>query len=183
MTRHSKNNTASSVFTYAEREKLKYGTQRGHMACKECFYENILAQKRDIARNIKLAEEQQKADELERANKGAQAQLALVKEFEEAQMNGSRSTRSAGSEGSPSMQEEADRKPKVFRMTAEAIAARQEMERQQALEKMDKDAAEKGKAKLPSFWIPHLTPEVKASNIDTSKTQPVCTGSNPPHAI
>jgi hypothetical protein len=28
MTRHSKNNTASSFFTSAEREKLKYGTQR-----------------------------------------------------------------------------------------------------------------------------------------------------------
>jgi hypothetical protein len=28
MSRHAKNNTASSYFTYAERQKLKYGTQK-----------------------------------------------------------------------------------------------------------------------------------------------------------
>ncbi|KAI8055464.1 hypothetical protein BDF22DRAFT_742051 [Syncephalis plumigaleata] len=209
MTRHSKNNTASSVFTYAEREMLKYGTQRkrlgrdsmrdydacflclhtvrdplccpqGHLGCKECFYENILAQKREIARNIKLAEEQQKAEQA--SSNGAQAQQALIKEFEGAQMSTNKSTPASSNGESPFSREETSER-KVFRMTAEDITARQEMERQRTIEQMDKVTAEKNKAKLPSFWIPHLTPEVKTNSVDTSKTQPTCTGSSPPHPI
>ena len=74
MTRHSKNNTTAGSFTYAERQKLNYGTQssrcskdslrllthcflclkvaiepnccpEGHLACRSCFLEDILAQK------------------------------------------------------------------------------------------------------------------------------------------
>ncbi|KAI9597897.1 hypothetical protein BDF19DRAFT_432984 [Syncephalis fuscata] len=209
MTRHSKNNTASSVFTYAEREKLKYGTQRkrigrdsmrdydacflclqtardplccpqGHLACKECFYENILAQKRDIARNLKLAEEQAKEEEADRTIKGKQAQLALVKEFESAQMNRKKTAQNTSSGMPESIEATAQ---KIFKMNAEDIAARQEAERQRTIEAMEKDAAEKNKAKLPSFWIPHLTPGVKGNTIDTSKTQPICTGSNTLHTI
>jgi nitric oxide synthase-interacting protein len=94
MSRHSKNNTASSVFTYAERAKLDYGTQKqrlgsdslrkfdacflcltvardpvcwylhiyptlsskGHLACKECFLSNILAQKKEILSTEKTIE-------------------------------------------------------------------------------------------------------------------------------
>lgn len=74
MTRHSKNNTSSAVFTHAERERLSYGTQRmrctadslrpvtccfvclhparepnccsqGHLACRVCFLESIQTQR------------------------------------------------------------------------------------------------------------------------------------------
>ncbi len=75
MTRHSKNNSSSGAFSYAERQKLpQYGTQairctsenlravtqchlclqeakqpnccsQGHLACRECFLQDILAQK------------------------------------------------------------------------------------------------------------------------------------------
>jgi nitric oxide synthase-interacting protein len=70
MSRHSKNNTALGFFTYAERQKLNYGTQKlrlgreslrdfdacilclqkarnpvicpkGHLMCKECIYESV----------------------------------------------------------------------------------------------------------------------------------------------
>lgn len=70
MTKHSKNNTASSVFSYAEYKKLDYGTKRqrlgnesmrqfdacslclqrardsvccnsGHLFCKECIYNDL----------------------------------------------------------------------------------------------------------------------------------------------
>ena len=70
MTKHSKNNTASSIFTYAEYKKLDYGTKRqrlgnesmrrfdacalclnrareplacqeGHLFCKECVYTDL----------------------------------------------------------------------------------------------------------------------------------------------
>ena len=82
MSRHSKNNSAGSVFTYAEKQKLSYGTQKsrlgrdsmrkldccylclnvarnpcvcpkGHLACKECIISNILSQKEAIKKEKK----------------------------------------------------------------------------------------------------------------------------------
>ena len=84
MPRHSKNNTAGSFFTAHEKEQLKeYGTQsrrlgkdsftnfdccslclktlrdpqscqKGHLFCKECIFENMLAQRKTIKREKKL---------------------------------------------------------------------------------------------------------------------------------
>ncbi|KAF9648242.1 hypothetical protein BDM02DRAFT_3240904 [Thelephora ganbajun] len=77
MTKHSKNNTASSVFSYAEYKKLDYGTKRqrlgnesmrpfnacslclerartplacseGHLFCTECVFMDLVTQSRDI---------------------------------------------------------------------------------------------------------------------------------------
>lgn len=110
MSRHSKNNTSGSVFTYHERKRLKYGTiserlggesqkeydscslclhtlkepmawyvlllyivlremkqltcgnysKKGHVFCKECIYEYLLAQKKELARQTDLYEQQEK---------------------------------------------------------------------------------------------------------------------------
>ena len=84
MPRHSKNNTAGSFFTAHEKQQLKeYGTQtkrlgkdsfrnfdccslclntlqdpqscqKGHLYCKECIFENLLTQKKNIKRDKKL---------------------------------------------------------------------------------------------------------------------------------
>ncbi|KAJ2759473.1 hypothetical protein IWQ56_004728 [Coemansia nantahalensis] len=96
MVRHSKNNTASSVFTYAERKMTEYGTQRrrlghdakrsfdtcylclrtarapimlctqGHVSCRECVLAGILEQKQAIARAEQRLEKQQQKDAAER---------------------------------------------------------------------------------------------------------------------
>jgi nitric oxide synthase-interacting protein len=79
--RHSKNNNDLAFFTYDERKKLGYGTQKerlgkdsikpfdscciclqpiidplscnkGHLFCKECIFECLLAQKKDIKRFV-----------------------------------------------------------------------------------------------------------------------------------
>lgn len=82
MSRHSKNNTSTSVFTYRERQMIKdYGTQKarigldsckkfdectlcllkaqdpytcqeGHIFCKACIIESMVEQKKDIASKI-----------------------------------------------------------------------------------------------------------------------------------
>jgi nitric oxide synthase-interacting protein len=54
---------------------------KGHLACKECFYENILAQKKDIERALKQAEAQKRKEKIR------QAQEILLKEFEQTLTN------------------------------------------------------------------------------------------------
>ncbi|KZT55230.1 hypothetical protein CALCODRAFT_524606 [Calocera cornea HHB12733] len=115
MTRsHSKNNTASSVFTYAEHQKLSYGTQRqrlgadsmrafsacalclsrarepvccgkGHLYCRECVLEDLVKQKRDIGRWEKRRLALAREEEREREKKAAEARERVLREFERRQ--------------------------------------------------------------------------------------------------
>ena len=91
MTRHSKNNTTAGSFTHAERQKLSYGSQSarctrdslrpfthchlcletardpnscsmGHVACRSCYLEDILAQKNNF--KVKKAEYEIKIAEI-----------------------------------------------------------------------------------------------------------------------
>ncbi|KAJ3323207.1 hypothetical protein HDU76_013697 [Blyttiomyces sp. JEL0837] len=79
MSRHSKNNTSLAFFTSAERERLTYGTQ------KECIFENILSQKREIARLQKLSETQRQLidDEIRRREEALKD--AEIERFERTQ--------------------------------------------------------------------------------------------------
>ncbi|KAL8107850.1 E3 ubiquitin-protein ligase CSU1 [Apium graveolens] len=101
--RHSKNNNDLAYFTYDEKKKLGYGTQRerlgkdsikpfdscslclkpvidpmscqkGHIFCKECILECLLAQKKDIQRKTAAHAMQQKQDKEDEEEK-----LALQK--------------------------------------------------------------------------------------------------------
>eukprot|EP00898_Chlorokybus_atmophyticus_P003671 jgi/Chlat1/4304/Chrsp29S04472 len=107
--RHSKNNNDRGQFTYEERRKLRYGTQAerlgkdsikafdacclclhtasdplacqsGHLFCKECIYECLLQQKKDIKRQQEAYSQQLLADEAEaaaRANAHREKELEL----------------------------------------------------------------------------------------------------------
>ncbi|XP_072974790.1 E3 ubiquitin-protein ligase CSU1 [Typha angustifolia] len=96
--RHSKNNNDLAFFTYEEKRKLGYGTQRerlgkdsikpfdacclclkpfidplccqkGHVFCKECILECLLAQKKDIKRKLAAHAAQQKQEREEEEEK------------------------------------------------------------------------------------------------------------------
>lgn len=96
--RHSKNNNDLAFFTYDEKKKLGYGTQKerlgrdsikpfdacclclkpyidplccqkGHVFCKECILECLLAQKKDIQRRLAAHVTQQKHDKEEEEEK------------------------------------------------------------------------------------------------------------------
>ncbi|KAF9207352.1 hypothetical protein BGZ59_011185 [Podila verticillata] len=115
MSRHSKNNTARGHFTYAEMQMLDYGTKKqrlgrdsmrdfdacflclqtardpvccleGHLSCKECIYENILAQKLEIERQTKLLALQEAQAQKEQEQKEELAQQIILNEFEKSHM-------------------------------------------------------------------------------------------------
>jgi len=111
MSRHAKNNTASSYFTYHERKKLDYGTKQqrlgkdslqrfdcccltlqpavfpvvtpeGYLFSKEAIYENLLEQKKEYSRTLKLWKEQQKRIALAEKEKEQEKVEKEVKKFE-----------------------------------------------------------------------------------------------------
>ncbi|KAI5115445.1 hypothetical protein M0805_006759, partial [Coniferiporia weirii] len=115
MTKHSKNNTASSIFSYHEYKRLNYGTQRqrlghesmrqydactlclqkardpvlcndGHLFCKECIYTDLLKQKKDIGRQKARLDALKKEAEEERKRVQAEARERVLKEFERGQL-------------------------------------------------------------------------------------------------
>ncbi|KAF5325225.1 hypothetical protein D9619_009715 [Psilocybe cf. subviscida] len=115
MTKHSKNNTASSTFTYAEYRKLDYGTKRqrlgnesmrrfdacalclnrareplacneGHLFCKECVYTDLLSQKNAIKRQKQKIEALKKEAEEERARAREAARQRVLLDFERGQL-------------------------------------------------------------------------------------------------
>ncbi|KAI6041455.1 hypothetical protein EDC04DRAFT_2668193 [Pisolithus marmoratus] len=116
MTKHSKNNTASSVFSYAEKQKTEYGTRRqrlgnesmrnfdacalclqrardpvacdqGHLFCKECVYTDLLAQKRDMKRQKERLEKLKKEADEEKDRALEAARERVLKDFEQGQLS------------------------------------------------------------------------------------------------
>ncbi|KAL0567668.1 hypothetical protein V5O48_014332 [Marasmius crinis-equi] len=115
MTKHSKNNTASSIFSYAEYKKLDYGTKRqrlgnesmrqfdacslclnkarepvscneGHLFCKECVYTDLLTQKKDIKRQKEKLEALKREAEEERLRAKEAARERVLADFEKGQL-------------------------------------------------------------------------------------------------
>ncbi|KAJ2524847.1 hypothetical protein GGI11_000528 [Coemansia sp. RSA 2049] len=110
MVRHSKNNTASGVFTYAERQMVDYGTKskrlgvdskrpfdachlclntariptvcaRGHIFCKECVVANILEQKQSIQSLQREYKDHMKREKLRAEAERAQADAREVQRY------------------------------------------------------------------------------------------------------
>jgi nitric oxide synthase-interacting protein len=110
MTRHSKHNTTSGSFTYAERQKLSYGTQsarctketlrplthchlclemarepnscpQGHLSCRSCVLEDILAQKNSCKERKAEYEKEIREREEKRREEEEVKRLNNLKEF------------------------------------------------------------------------------------------------------
>ncbi|MQL87176.1 hypothetical protein Taro_019716 [Colocasia esculenta] len=109
--RHSKNNNDLAFFTYDEKRKLGYGTQRerlgkdsikpfdacslclkplvsplccpkGHVFCKECILECLLAQKKDIQRKLAAHAAQQKQEQDEEDEKQMMQRARQLDDFD-----------------------------------------------------------------------------------------------------
>ncbi|KAM1033357.1 hypothetical protein ACFX13_037672 [Malus domestica] len=110
--RHSKNNNDLAFFTYDEKKKLGYGTQRerlgrdsikpfdacclclkpfidpmccqkGHVFCKECILECLLSQKKDIHRKLAAHTAQQKQEKNEEDDRLMQQKARELEAFDQ----------------------------------------------------------------------------------------------------
>ncbi|XP_020256464.1 nitric oxide synthase-interacting protein [Asparagus officinalis] len=110
--RHSKNNNDLAFFTYDEKKKLGYGTQKerlgkdsikpfdacslclkpfidplscqkGHVFCKECIFECLLSQKKDIQRKLTAHVSKQQQEKEEEEEKLAQQKARELDAFDQ----------------------------------------------------------------------------------------------------
>ncbi|KAI8088680.1 uncharacterized protein BX664DRAFT_385299 [Halteromyces radiatus] len=201
MPRHSKNNTAGSVFTYHEAKALDYGTKRarlgresfrdfdacylclqtarepvtcskGHLACRECYYESYLQQKQAIKREQVLLEQRLADLDDQKLKDDLAAKQALLDEFEKTQTsvlgrrnNGNMDTNSTSLEpGSPT------------------VGSKRKLD---TTETQDKKQTSKEKLKS-SFWLPTMTPVAdtqKKDEIKPIQTQPLCRATKDDHPL
>ncbi|KZT08050.1 uncharacterized protein LAESUDRAFT_649504 [Laetiporus sulphureus 93-53] len=213
MTKHSKNNTASSIFSYAEYKKLDYGTQRqrlghesmrpfdacslciqkardpvacnkGHLFCKECVYTDLVTQIEDIKRQkVKLEVLKREAEE-ERQRAREAARERVLLDFEKGQL-GLASQPTITTSGAEAKEPRGTKRKFDFSSTAVETLAREAEEA--ALCQIEQEQAEALKHKLPDFWLPSLTPTYTSSGTPTSltdvKIQTTCHGGSPVHPL
>ncbi|KAJ2796264.1 hypothetical protein H4S07_006272 [Coemansia furcata] len=202
MVRHSKNNTASGVFTYAERQMVDYGTKTkrlgsdskrafdacylclatartpmvcpsGHISCKECVMQSILEQKKTIERAKQEYAEFQAQQASELAEQQRDRDDAEVQRYIERDVGLSQTRVTKRSSTSDDEQvAESSKRPKLIEFKG-AGGSKQRAE--------TKDLVEK--PKLPSFWIPSLAPTAKTTVSDPSKHSVQCQASAPAHSL
>ncbi|KAJ2928480.1 hypothetical protein H1R20_g8614, partial [Candolleomyces eurysporus] len=191
MTKHSKNNTASSIFSYAEYKKLDYGTkkqrlgnesmrrfdacalclnrardpvacQEGHLFCKECVYTDLLTQKKDIKRQKERLEVLKKEAETEKAAVRQAARERVLEEFEKGQLGLATGPSAIGTKSGGDVDTARGRKRK-FEFDAENVDSLAEEAEEAAVRQIEKEQALALKHKLPDFWLPSLTPTYTSS--------------------
>ncbi|KAI0649757.1 hypothetical protein C8Q79DRAFT_900609 [Trametes meyenii] len=195
MTKHSKNNTASSIFSYAEYKKLDYGTkrqrlgnesmrrfdacalclqrardpvacQKGHLFCRECALTDLITQIGDIKRQKARLEALKKEAEEERQRAREAARERVLREFERGQLG--LAATSAVSTSSRADSSEARGTKRKFDFDASAVESLTREAEEAALRQIEREQAEALKSKLPDFWLPSLTPTYTSQGPPTS---------------
>ncbi|KAF5363439.1 hypothetical protein D9756_000835 [Leucocoprinus leucothites] len=199
MTKHSKNNTASSIFSYAERRKTEYGTQKqrlgnesmrqfdacalclnrareplvcneGHLFCKECVYTDLLTQKKDIKRQKTKLEAWKREYEEEKAGAKEAARERVLLEFEKSQLGLAARPTDVSTKAQRGTEEGRGTKRK-FEFDTSAVERLQREAEEAAMRRIEKEQAESLKSKLPDFWLPSLTPTYTSTGPPTSLGQ------------
>ncbi|KAF9063710.1 hypothetical protein BDP27DRAFT_1231713 [Rhodocollybia butyracea] len=192
MTKHSKNNTASSIFSYAEYKKLDYGTKKqrlgnesmrrfdacalclnrareplacneGHLFCKECVYTDLLTQKKDIKRQKERLEALKREAEEDKKRARQAARDRVLSEFEKGQLGLAAASNTTTTSGSTSESSAVNPLKRKFNFDASTVETLALEAEEAALRKIELEQIEGLKAKLPDFWLPSLTPTYTSS--------------------
>ncbi|KAG2208732.1 uncharacterized protein EV154DRAFT_607914 [Mucor mucedo] len=203
MPRHSKNNTASSVFTYHESHTLEYGTKRqrlgrdsyknydacflclqtardpvccgqGHLACQECMYESILQQKQSIAHQQRTLDQQTQEKQAQKQLSDLEAQRVILDTFDKTQ-NSMLGNRQVpvDSKKRKRLEEKEDEEKRTLNEQAIDETALQ----------LKQEKEEAAKPKIGSFWVPSVTPAADASALKPVKTQVLCSAVEKAHPL
>ncbi|KAK7032932.1 RING-type domain-containing protein [Favolaschia claudopus] len=188
MTKHSKNNTASSIFSYAERKAAtEYGTKRqrlgnesmrrfdacslclqtarepvcckdGHLFCKECAVNDLLSQKKDLKRQKEKAEQIKKEIEGQVERAKAAAKERVLRDFERGQLGLASSTKAAVSSAESSSAGTKRAFSTAFEFSPSHVSDLVAQAEAAAARAISQEQAEAAKGLLPDFWLPSLTP-------------------------
>eukprot|EP01017_Pseudomicrothorax_dubius_P007653 TRINITY_DN12406_c0_g1_i1.p1 TRINITY_DN12406_c0_g1~~TRINITY_DN12406_c0_g1_i1.p1 ORF type:complete len:293 (-),score=65.52 TRINITY_DN12406_c0_g1_i1:108-986(-) len=193
MSRHSKNNTANSVFTYGERQKLKdYGTQKqrlgkesmkafdrcslclhpvrepyccgkGHIFCKDCLLENLYEQKKRVEEEVKAWELRQQRLNLEAAKKEEEKRQKQIEQFDKLELSVARVEAVSLPTRVPESEEE--ERARIIKQLKETAGGNVHLNREDKVKQ--------------SFWIPETTPDHAKKAEDKPSKKLTCPGSKP----
>ncbi|CEP11050.1 hypothetical protein [Parasitella parasitica] len=218
MPRHSKNNTASSVFTYHESHTLEYGTKRcmeqqrlgrdsfrnydacflclqtardpvccaeGHLACRECMYENILQQKQAIVLEQKMIDMKNQESEQQKLQEELEAKRVILDNFDKTQhsMLGARQRLTIKDELKDDSTTEKNKANEKKRKLSDDTRSPQEQEVEKTAAQLKKEKEEAAKPKIGSFWVPSVTPAADPSALKATKIQVLCTAVEKTHPL
>ncbi|KAG2212911.1 hypothetical protein INT46_010467, partial [Mucor plumbeus] len=214
MPRHSKNNTASSVFTYHESHTLDYGTKRqrlgrdsfrnydacflclqaardpvccgeGHLACRECMYENILQQKQAIKHEQKMIDMKNQESEQQKQQEELEAKRVILDTFDKTQhsMLGGRKRPTIKDDLKDDLPSDNKEPTEKKRKLSDNTRSIQEQEIEKAAAQLKKEKEEAAKPKIGSFWVPSVTPAAEASMLKATKIQVICTAVDKTHPL
>ncbi|RKP18514.1 hypothetical protein ROZALSC1DRAFT_29817 [Rozella allomycis CSF55] len=139
---------------------LKRISSHGHMACKECWYKNILSQKNEINRQETLFKNQETKKEEKNKLLEEKAKALVIQSFQDSQNHTAPKSRLN------IIQQDG---PKNKRLRIEYKNVQSEIEK--AKEFIEQEESTKKKHLLPSFWVPSLAPEEKQTEINAESVK------------
>ncbi|PUU84030.1 hypothetical protein B9Z19DRAFT_1014371 [Tuber borchii] len=168
----------------------------GDLFCRECAVENLLSQHKEIKRMQAELDRRREDEEEERRREEEEVRGRSVREFELLQMGleissggGKGRVVEGVEEGEGETEERGDggdgkkKKKRKFELDEEEIfrIAREERTKARLLLNDEKTLA--SATKLPSFWVPSLTPSIAPSSLPPKapKLHPVCPASEKSH--
>ncbi|CAD6565619.1 MAG: hypothetical protein CYPHOPRED_005880, partial [Cyphobasidiales sp. Tagirdzhanova-0007] len=177
--------------------------EEGHLFCQECILTSLLAQKKEIKRQQALLDKMKAEEEQERQLARQQARERVLVDFERLQSGASSSTSTSNSSSSrtqaqaqssssntsgPNTTSSIPMNPlagtkRKFDFDNIQVAKLADEQEEKALKDIEREQAERRKAKLPNFWLPSLTPEAAPTKISDVGLQSLCHAGTPSHPI
>jgi nitric oxide synthase-interacting protein len=146
---------------------------KGHLFCKGCIYESLLAQKQHIKKQDRLYEEQQKEKQTEAKSGEEEKKIRDIEQFDRIESS-ILPQRASGSSPAPPLgyvAAPAANKPgsHIFLVDKQIV-----QRHAQTTSKLSKDDIELRKKILPCYWIPNLTPEAHEKKIEKPDPHTMC---------
>lgn len=139
----------------------------------ECVLTSLLTQKKEIKRQEKLLERMREEEEQERQAARQLARERVLRDFERLQSGAGASTPSTSGSGAAASVIAAaasatDRGTKrKFALDEAEVARLQDEQEEKAMREIEREHADKRKAKLPNFWLVSVSPfHVKLASLE-----------------